>query len=100
VRERPDCGYGLSQRLASAEVGAVPGGTLYPALLRLEHQGRAERSWTSWESGPRRKHYAIDAAGRHVLGVQVSQWRLFNDSIEALLETPAAAAETRDGRMS
>src|SRR3954470_3855618 len=83
--ERPDYGYGLAQRLAAAGVAAVPGGTLSPALLRLEQQGLAEPSWQPSESGPRRKYYAVTSAGRAVLDTQVAEWRQFRDGIDHLV---------------
>lgn len=85
LRERADYGYGLSQRLAGAGVAEVPGGTLYPALLRLEEQGLAVPSWAPSESGPRRKYYAITEAGLDVLAEQAGDWRRFRDGVDALL---------------
>jgi PadR family transcriptional regulator, regulatory protein PadR len=98
LRERPDYGYGLSQRLAAAGVAEVPGGTLYPALLRLEQQGLAEPSWARSDTGPRRKYYAITAAGRQVLATQMAEWRRFRDGIDTLVETSTRAAAAADRR--
>ena len=89
LRERPDYGYGLAQRLAAAGVAEVPGGTLYPALLRLEQQGLAEPSWGPSESGPRRKYYAVTDAGRAALDAQVSEWHRFRDGIDLLVAAGA-----------
>ena len=89
LRERPDYGYGLAQRLAAAGVAEVPGGTLYPALLRLEQQGLAEPSWGPSESGPRRKYYAVTDAGRTVLDAQVAEWQRFRDGIDLLVAAGA-----------
>lgn len=85
LRERPDYGYGLAQRLAAAGVADVPGGTLYPALLRLEQQGLAEPSWQPSESGPRRKYYAVTDAGHAALDTQVAEWHQFRDGIDQLV---------------
>lgn len=85
LRERADYGYGLSQRLAAAGVAEVPGGTLYPALLRLEQQGLARPSWGPSESGPRRKYYAITPSGLEVLSSQESDWRRFRDGVDSLI---------------
>src|SRR3954468_3600728 len=85
LRERADYGYGLSQRLAAAGVADVPGGTLYPALLRPGEQGRATPSGMPSESGPRRKNYVITPAGLDVLAAQAGDWRLFRDGVDALL---------------
>jgi len=85
LRERPDYGYGLAQRLAAAGVADVPGGTLYPALLRLEQQGLAQPSWQPSESGPRRKYYAVTPAGRAALDAQVAEWHQFRNGIDQLI---------------
>ena len=89
LRERPDYGYGLAQRLAAAGVADVPGGTLYPALLRLEQQGLAEPSWQPSESGPRRKYYAVTDAGRAALDAQVAEWHQFRNGIDQLVTAGA-----------
>jgi PadR family transcriptional regulator PadR len=87
LRERADYGYGLSQRLAAAGVADIPGGTLYPALMRLEQQGLAVPSWQPSESGPRRKYYAITPAGIEVLNEQAGEWRRFRDGVDSLVVT-------------
>lgn len=83
--ERSDYGYGLSQRLSAAGVAEIPGGTLYPALLRLEQQGLIEPSWAASETGPRRKYYAPTTAGRAWLAEQVTGWQRFRDGIDRLV---------------
>ncbi|MEU4241425.1 PadR family transcriptional regulator [Actinoplanes sp. NPDC026619] len=90
LRERPDYGYGLAQRLATAGVADVPGGTLYPALLRLEQQGLASPSWGPSESGPRRKYYAITDIGRAELDAQVAGWQRFRDGVDLLVAAGVA----------
>src|SRR4029453_16936803 len=92
LRERADYGYGLSQRLSAAGVADVPGGTLYPALLRLEEQGLATPSWGSSEAGPRRKYYAITDAGRALLDGQADDWRRFRDGVDSLLSASEVAS--------
>ncbi|MFF5293209.1 PadR family transcriptional regulator [Paractinoplanes globisporus] len=89
LRERPDYGYGLAQRLAAAGVADVPGGTLYPALLRLEQQGWVEPSWHPSESGPRRKYYAVTESGQATLNAQAAEWHRFRDGIDQLVAAGA-----------
>jgi PadR family transcriptional regulator PadR len=98
--ERSDYGYGLSQRLAAAGVADVPGGTLYPALLRLEQQGLVEPSWAASDAGPRRKYYAVTASGRAALAEQAADWRRFRDGVDALVSASAlpAAPDGEGGR--
>jgi PadR family transcriptional regulator, regulatory protein PadR len=81
----PDYGFALAQRLAETGLGEVPGGTLYPALLRLEQQGWVSVSWVASESGPRRKYYALTATGRAVLERDAGGWQKFRDSIDLVL---------------
>ena len=46
LAEHADYGLSLAQRLAAAGLDEVPGGTLYPALMRLEKRGLVQR-WRS-----------------------------------------------------
>ena len=85
LRAGPDYGFALAQRLAETGLGEVPGGTLYPALLRLEQQGWVSVSWVASESGPRRKYYALTNAGRAVLERDASRWQQFRDSIDEVV---------------
>lgn len=94
LEERPDYGYGLAQRLSEAGVAEVPGGTLYPALLRLEQHGLAEPTWERSESGPRRKYYALTPTGRQALAEQASDWRRFRDGIDALVGAAVPRGQT------
>ena len=91
---QPDYGYGLSQRLAAGGVAEVPGGTLYPALLRLEQQGLVEASWAASDTGPRRKYYALTPTGRQALGEQTSGWRQFRDGVDGLIDGSLRGAAT------
>ncbi|GIE90239.1 PadR family transcriptional regulator [Actinoplanes regularis] len=97
LRERADYGYGLAQRLATAGVADVPGGTLYPALLRLEEQGLAVPRWAPSESGPRRKYYEITPAGLAALAAQARQWATFRDGVDTLLTAQVSAPVTVSG---
>ncbi|MEU8139363.1 PadR family transcriptional regulator [Streptodolium elevatio] len=93
LQERPDYGYGLAQRLSEAGVAEVPGGTLYPALLRLEQHGLAEPTWAPSESGPRRKYYALTPAGRQTLAEQATDWARFRDGVDALVGAGAVRGQ-------
>lgn len=97
LNEHPDYGYGLAQRLSAAGVADVPGGTLYPALLRLEQHGLAEPSWAPSESGPRRKYYAVTPAGREALATLTAEWHGFRDGIDALVGTAVPDGQAGPG---
>lgn len=91
VAER-DYGYGLAQRLAAAGFGEVPGGTLYPALLRLERSGLLEVTREPSDSGPPRKYYAVTDAGRAAFAGMAARWRAFGASVDGVVReaTPTA----------
>lgn len=84
LEARRDYGYGLGQRLTEAGFDDVPGGTLYPALLRLERQALVDVTWESSASGPRRKYYDLTEAGRGALAEQLAGWRRFSRSIDVV----------------
>lgn len=85
LAEERDYGLSLTGRLAEAGLGIVPGGTLYPALLRLETTGlvRAEREPSM--SGPPRKYFELTKEGRSALEDLRGEWRDFSRSINTVL---------------
>lgn len=93
LAERRDYGLGLSQRLAEAGLGAVPGGTLYPALVRLESQGHVVASWEPSSSGPRRKYFHLTAEGAATARALAARWEAFRDGIDGAV---ARGAVTHD----
>ncbi len=95
VSEGESYGYELTVRLEAAGLGKVAGGSLYPALARLEKQGLVTADWRAGESGPGRKFYAITAAGRATLVEQAVRWDDFASAVCRLLNgtgTPKPAA--------
>ncbi|MGL5865642.1 MAG: PadR family transcriptional regulator [Dermatophilaceae bacterium] len=80
-----DYGYGLAQRLATAGFGDVPGGTLYPALLRLGRDGLVATTWRPSATGPRRKYYAVTDAGRAAFADRAARWATFSASVDTVL---------------
>lgn len=94
----PDYGLSLSQRLADAGVDEIPGGTLYPALLRLERQGLLVSESVASTSGPRRKYYELSPAGRTELGSLATRWREFRGAIDSVVEGARDARTTGGGR--
>jgi PadR family transcriptional regulator PadR len=79
-------GYELARRLEDLGFGAVPGGSLYPALLRREKLGHLRSDWRAGEGGPGRKYYAITARGHAALKREADAWRGFAQSMDAALE--------------
>jgi PadR family transcriptional regulator PadR len=86
LADREDYGFGLTQRLAGVGLGDVPGGTLYPALLRLERHGWVSVTWQPSDSGPPRKYFHLTPQGREVLIRDAAAWHRFRDSVDTVLD--------------
>ena len=78
-------GYELARRLEEHGFGAVPGGSLYPALLRLEKLGHLRAEWRAGAGGPGRKYYALTPAGRDALDREATAWRAFVAQVDSVL---------------
>ena len=78
------------------DITGMPGGTVYPALRRLEDAGYVSSKWekervAKEEARPRRKYYEITRSGRDVLAEAVKRYRLLE---------PSALTHVRDPRPS
>ena len=76
VRLEPLHGYGIQQRLFQVTQGAldINGGSLFPALYRLERQGLLAARWGNTDTGRRAKFYSLTAAGRKRLKEETATW--------------------------
>ena len=83
LAEHADYGLSLVQRLGLDE---VPGGTLYPALMRMEKRGLVAVSWRPSTSGPARKYYELTDTGRTELAARRTEWRTFSTAVGTLIE--------------
>ncbi len=70
-------GYRLARRIehVSGNQLAMNQGTLYPALLKLQHAGWIRAKWGESESGRRVKIYELTAAGRRQIADEEAAWR-------------------------
>jgi PadR family transcriptional regulator, regulatory protein PadR len=86
VADDPLHGYAIIEELKRRSGGALalPEGTVYPALHRLERSGFLASSWSTGD-GRRRRVYKLTARGRRELGVRRSSWREFAATVEAVL---------------
>ncbi len=60
-------------------------GTLYPALVRLEHYGWIKGTWGKTENNREAKFYAITKAGQKALSEETERWRKMAGLVERLL---------------
>jgi PadR family transcriptional regulator PadR len=64
-------------------------GTLYPALVRLEQQGRIKGTWGTTESNREAKFYSITKAGEKALVQETLRWRRMAGLVDKLLSEGA-----------
>ncbi len=88
LQNGPQHGWAISERIQqiSQDVLRVNQGSLYPALHRLEHQGRIKAEWGISELGRRARFYRLTAAGRKQLGVETESWAALTAAIGRVLE--------------
>lgn len=86
VERGPLHGYAIIEALGAASGGrlAVPTGSVYPALRRLERNGQLRSSWRS-VGGRDRRTYQLTAAGRAALARERESWQEFSGLISQVL---------------
>jgi transcriptional regulator len=87
----PQHAYAIATRLQqiSEDLLQLNQGTLYPALVRLEQQGRIKGTWGKTESNREAKFYAITKAGVKALADETMRWRRMSGLVEKLLSEGA-----------
>jgi PadR family transcriptional regulator PadR len=83
----PQHAYAIATRLEqlSDSLLHLNQGTLYPALVRLEQQGRIKGAWGKTESNREAKFYAITKTGQKALAQEMQRWRRMSGLVEKLL---------------
>src|ERR1044072_3584490 len=79
--------YGLAARLAqvSDHPLLLNQGTLYPALVRLEHKGWIKGAWQTTETNREAKFYALTKAGEKALAGNVESGQRLAGLVDKLL---------------
>lgn len=87
LEHEPLHGYAIIEALQARSGGAlaVPTGTVYPALRRLEQAGYLASEWAT-VGGRRRRTYRLTSSGRASLASERSAWRTFAGVIGSVLE--------------
>jgi len=83
----PQHGWGIARRIEqiSGDLLALNQGTLYPLLLKLEHEGSIASGWGTSEKNRRARFYRLTAAGRKQLGVELSEFERMIGAIGRVL---------------
>jgi transcriptional regulator len=87
----PQHGFGLAQRIQQISGGLLDlnQGTLYPALLRLEHRGWVRSRWGVSGNNRKARFYEITAAGRRQTGRETEDWARMVDLMNRFLSLAA-----------
>ncbi|MEU6073144.1 PadR family transcriptional regulator [Micromonospora sp. NPDC047074] len=92
LREEDGYGYDILRRLRDAGLEEVGDASVYGTLRRLYAAGLLTTYVVPSESGPHRKYYSLNAAGRDQLGRSGKLWRSFATTMDALLDDRGMAA--------
>jgi PadR family transcriptional regulator PadR len=91
LAERESYGYEVVQRLHESGLPDVLEGTVYPALTRLEREGRLTARLVASSAGPARKYYRPTRAGYVALAEGITSWHSLSDVVAAVLSRPVPA---------
>lgn len=83
----PMHGYGIGVRLEQISKGVfqVNGGSLFPALRRLERAGLIKGDWHATENNRRGKYYTLTPSGRATLKRETRDWEVQTAAIARIL---------------
>ena len=91
LAERESYGYEVVQRLHETGLTDVLEGTVYPALARLEREGRVHSRLVSSTAGPARKYYRPTPAGYEALALGRANWTSLTEVVGSVLSRPLPA---------
>ena len=94
LAERESYGYELIGRLHGLGLDGIADGTVYPALARLEREGRVTARLIASRSGPARKYYRPTPAGYEALVAGTTTWRALADVVTPTLTGPVPTEPT------
>ncbi len=99
LAEGESYGYAIIQRVTELSDGQLEWseGLLYPLLHRLERLGQVEASWSTADSGRRRKYYRITSSGRTALAEQRRAWQAVDATLTSLWRDLREAHPTHIG---
>ena len=83
----PQHAYGLAARLEQMadDPFSLNQGTLYAALIRLDHKGWIKGEWQRSENNREARYYRITKAGSRALERQTARWRRLASLVNKLL---------------
>jgi PadR family transcriptional regulator PadR len=88
LADRESYGYELVRRLRGLGLDGIAEGTVYPALARLEREGRVTARLIEARSGPARKYYRPTPAGYTALAASTARWHALAAAVTPVLSRP------------
>jgi PadR family transcriptional regulator PadR len=87
----PQHGYGIARRIEqiSGDLLSVNQGTLYPLLLKLEHEGSIASEWGASTNNRKARFYRLTPSGRAQLRAEAREWNQTAAIIERFLDVTA-----------
>ncbi|MEP6690902.1 MAG: PadR family transcriptional regulator [Gemmatimonadaceae bacterium] len=84
----PRHGWAVSERIQDVTRGslAIPQGSLYPALHRLERRGWIKAHWGASDTNRRAKFYELTRSGRAQLHAEMDLWRKLTVAVDLVLD--------------
>jgi PadR family transcriptional regulator, regulatory protein PadR len=81
-------GFAITDRIEqiSREALRVEGGSLYPALHRMEESGWVKSSWGVSDNNRRARYYMITAKGRRRLADEATRWEALTAAVARVLK--------------
>jgi transcriptional regulator len=73
----PQHGYGIARHIEqiSGDILALNQGTLYPLLIKLEHEGSISSQWGASDNNRRARFCRLTATGRQQLQTETRDWK-------------------------
>ena len=96
LAEQESYGYEVVQRLRAIGLIDIAAGTVYPALSRLEREGRLTARLVASDEGPARKYYRPTTTGRRALSDGTAQWDALAGLVSTQLARPLPASPKGD----
>jgi transcriptional regulator len=89
----PQHGYGLARRIEQISEATLKlnEGTVYAALMRLQHERWITASWGASENNRKAKFYAITKSGKRQLAKETTRWERMSGVIARLLRAAGDA---------
>jgi PadR family transcriptional regulator PadR len=91
LAERESYGYQVVKQLHETGLADILEGTVYPALSRLEREGKVSARLVSSNAGPARKYYRLTPAGYDALAAGGASWWSLAGVVSSVLNRPVPA---------